>query len=209
MLCDEFGVSRMTARNAVQRLAQEGIVYRVPGRGTFVAHPPMHRQASSLLSFTEEMGRQGRAPASRLLGRRVQNATAAEAAQLQLADGEQVIEIRRLRLADGEPVALERAVLPADAAAALMDADLETRSLHRTLVSAGHRPTAGRASLAAEAAGAVEARILGVRRGAALLVERRLIHDQHGRPLELTESRYAGDRYGLDVAFDVELPGER
>lgn len=206
MLCDEFGVSRMTARNAVQRLAQEGIVYRVPGRGTFVAQPPVRREASSLLSFTEEMRRRGRVPASRVLGRRVRNPTAAEVEQLRLAEGEQVVEIGRLRLADGEPVAHERAVLPAATTAALLDADLETRSLHRTLVSAGHRPTAGRASLAAESARAVEARLLGVRRGAALLVERRLIHDQDGRPLELTESRYAGERYGLDVTFDVEPP---
>ena len=87
----------------------------------------------------------------------------------------------------------------------LEGADLEEGSLFDTLVGAGHVPTAGRASLVAEAATATDARHLGVKRGGPLLVERRLILDQSGRPLELTESRYAADRYTLEVSFDVEL----
>jgi GntR family transcriptional regulator len=87
----------------------------------------------------------------------------------------------------------------------LLDADLETGSLFAVLVEAGRVPTAGRASLVARAAGAADARRLGVSKGSPLLVERRLIIDQRGEPLELTESRYAGDRYALDVSFDVEL----
>jgi GntR family transcriptional regulator len=207
MLCEEFGVSRMTARNAVQRLVQEGIVYRVPGRGTFVAEPPVHRQAGNLLSFTEEMRRRGRVPSSRLLGREVREPGPAEASRLQLAPGEAVLALRRLRVADDEPVAIEEAVFPADKVAALLEsADLEHTSLHDTLVNGGYIPTMGRARLGAEAAGPDDAELLGIREGAPLLVEKRVIHDQDGRPLELCESRYAGDRYGLDVQFDVELP---
>ncbi|TME19902.1 MAG: GntR family transcriptional regulator, partial [Chloroflexi bacterium] len=51
-LCEEFAVSRMTARHAMHRLAQEGLVFRVRGRGTFVGEPPTHRRANSLLSFS-------------------------------------------------------------------------------------------------------------------------------------------------------------
>ncbi len=207
MLCEEFGVSRMTARNAVQRLVQEGIVYRVPGRGTFVAEPPVHRQAGNLLSFTEEMRRRGREPSSRVLSREVREPRPSEASHLQLRPDESVIALRRLRVADDEPVAIEEAVFPAAQVALLLEsADLEHRSLHDTLVQGGHVPTMGRARLGAEAAGAEDAALLGVPEGSPLLVEKRVIHDQDGRPLELCESRYAGDRYGLDVQFDVELP---
>jgi GntR family transcriptional regulator len=206
MLCEEFGVSRMTARNAVQRLTQEGLVYRVPGRGTFVAEPPVHRQAGNLLSFTEEMRRRGRVPSSRLLARDVREPGPAEAARLQLEPGAEVIAVRRLRVADDEPVAIEEAVFPAGIAPLILRADLEHRSLHDTLVEGGHVPTMGRARLGAEAAGPDDAVLLEVPEGSPLLVEKRVIHDQDGNPLELCESRYAGARYGLDVQFDVELP---
>jgi GntR family transcriptional regulator len=205
MLCDEFGVSRMTARNAVQRLTQEGLVYRVPGRGTFVAEPPVHRQAGSLLSFTEEMRRRGRVPSSRLLARDVREPRPAEASRLQLDPGAEVIAVRRVRVADDEPVAIEEAVFPATIAPLIQRADLERRSLHDTLVEGGHVPTMGRARLGAEAAGSDDASLLAVAPGSPLLVEKRVIHDQDGNPLELCESRYAAERYGLDVQFDVEL----
>jgi GntR family transcriptional regulator len=206
MLCEEFGVSRMTARNAVQRLTQEGLVYRVPGRGTFVAEPPVHRQAGNLLSFTEEMRRRGRMPSSRLLAREVREPRPAEASRLQLEPGDEVIAVRRLRVADDEPLAIEEAVFPASIAPLIQRADLEHGSLHDTLVEGGHVPTMGRARLGAEAAGPDDALLLDIAPGSPLLVEKRVIHDQDGRPLELCESRYAGARYGLDVQFDVELP---
>lgn len=206
-LCEEFGVSRMTARNAVQRLVQEGLVYRVPGRGTFVAEGASHRHAGKLVGFSDEMRRVGRAPASRLLDRRVRRATAAEAQRLRLPAGAEVVGLRRVRLADGTPIAVEHAVLPAAAAPVVLGADLERGSLHAALAAAGMVPTAGRGTIVVAAASAEDARLLGVRRGSPLLVERRVISDHAGDPLELTESRYAHDRYAIDVDFVVVGPG--
>ena len=205
-LVEEFGVSRMTARNATQRLAQEGIILRVPGRGTFVAERQPLRQADNLLSFSDEMRRAGRVPSSRLLEHTVRPADELERARLRLAPGASVVAIVRLRLADGVPVAIERASFGAALASGLAAADLDRGSLHRILLDLGHVPSRGRATLAAEAAGTTDAKLLGLKKGDAVLVERRLIEDQHGAPLELTESRYAGDRYGLEVRFVVEPP---
>ena len=202
-LCEEFGVSRMTARGAVMRLVQEGLVYRVPGRGTFVAPARANRTASHILSFSDEMRRRGRRPRSRVVERAVRAATADEARRL--GTGE-VLVLRRVREADGEPVALETAIFPAGRIGTTLGGDLEEVSVFATLAAAGLVPTAGRAAIGAEAATAEDAKLLGVKRGAPLLVERRLIQDQDGAPLELTESRYVASRYGLDVDFDVELP---
>ena len=61
-LVAEFSVSRMTARNAMSHLAEEGLVDRQPGRGTFVAVPPAHRRTNRLLTFSQEMLRRGLTP---------------------------------------------------------------------------------------------------------------------------------------------------
>jgi DNA-binding GntR family transcriptional regulator len=202
-LCEEFGVSRMTARAAVQRLVQDGLVYRVPGRGTFVAASRANRTAGRILSFSDEMRRKGRTPSSRVLERRERAASADEAHRLGVR---RVVVLRRVRLADGSPLALERAIFPANRVSEALETDLERQSLFEVLANTGLVPTSGSAALAAEAATAEDARLLRVRKGAPLLVERRLIRDQDGAPLEWTESRYVGSRYGIDVDFDVELP---
>lgn len=203
-LCREFGVSRMTARNAMQRLVEDGLVERVPGKGTFAAEPPAHRHADRLMAFSHEMERQGRQPSSRLLVREVRLATAAEAGMLELDRPVQVVVVHRLRLADGQPIAVETAVLAPVLSDVVMAADLEHGSLHGALARAGVHLRRGKATITAEAAQAHDAELLAVAVGDPLLVERRVIADARARPIEATESRYPGDRYALDVRFDVD-----
>jgi len=203
-LCAEFGVSRMTARNAMHRLAEDGLIRREPGRGSFVAKPSAHRRTNRLMTFTQEMRRAGRVPSSRLLTRVIRPSSTTEAARLGMPARQPVVHLRRLRLADDQPIALESAVLIGACADAVMTADLAHGSLHETLGRAGFVLSRGTGTIGAASATAEEARLLGIRTGDPLLVENRVIRDDHDRAIEVTVSAYSADRYALEVQFDVE-----
>ena len=164
----------------------------------------MHRNAYRLLAFSHEMERQGREPRSRLLAREIRRATDAEAAQLRIESGSPIAEIRRVRLADEIPMVVENAIIAHEGADVVMQVDLEAGSMHDALSKAGVHLRRGHASITAEPASQEDANLLGVNLGDPLLIERRVIFDLRGRGVEVTESRYAGNRYGLDVRFDVE-----
>jgi GntR family transcriptional regulator len=202
VLAAEFGVARMTVRAALDRLAADGLVERVPGRGTFVRPVPPPRPAATLMSFHDQVRSWGQVPSSRMVESGVRPATTEEAAALGREPGDLVVAIGRVRRAGTTPLALEHACFPPHLAD-LLELDLESGSLHRALRDRGLRPTLGSSTLTAQAAGP-HADLLAVPPTEPLLVETRLIMDQHGDPLERTVSRYVGSRYSLRVTFDVE-----
>ena len=199
-LAARFGVSRMTARQATERLAAEGALYRIPGAGTFVARVPIRRPVSELLSFSEEMRRRGVKPRSRLLVATVRRSSDDEALGLHVRLGDRVVHVRRVRLAGDLPIAVQDAVLPLSCAAVL-DGDLEAGSLHDALRTIGTIPTSAVGGLGAAAADVEQARLLELAPNWPLLVEHLTVFDQDGRPIEFAETSYAGGRY----VFDIEL----
>ncbi|MET7419698.1 GntR family transcriptional regulator [Dactylosporangium sp. NPDC005555] len=205
VLAEEFGVARMTMRAALNALEADGLIERIQGRGTYVRQRPAQRAAGTLMSFQDQVRSWGRTPSSRVVEAEVRAASADEAAALRLtAAAPRVVSIVRVRMADGTPLAVEYAAFPAHLTA-LLDADLEGGSLHRALNDLGLRPTLGSSTLTAQPAGPDGDR-LNVPAAEPLLVETRLIVDQHSAPLEYTVSRYVGSRYALRVTFDVQPP---
>lgn len=111
-LMDIFHVSRNTAKKAIEELVQEGSLYRVQGKGTFVSRPKFEQSLSGFYSFSRVLREKGLHPTDRVL--EVKEVTPSESVRigLQLAPGENVIEMKRLRCANDEPIILESSFMP-------------------------------------------------------------------------------------------------
>jgi GntR family transcriptional regulator len=205
-LAQRFGVSRMTARQAMQNLAQEGLVSRRRGSGSYIAQRPLHRREGMLMSFTDDMRRRGMVASSRLLDAMLRPATAADLEALRLPEAARVVAISRIRLADEVPIAIERAALPAECAGVLAE-DLESGSLHESLHRRGWTPALARSWIGARVAAPAEARMLDMPSRGALLVERRIIYNHDNQPFEHTETAYVAERYVIDALFAASAPG--
>ena len=199
-LCERFDVSRMTARQAVQTVVNEGLVYRTRGHGTFRSRRRVHRLLGSPLSFTENMRRRGLAASSKVLAFEEIEPSDDDRAALTIGDRDRAVLLERLRFADGEPMALERAVI-SPACRAILDADLSATSLHEVFEDLGHSPARAHATVSARRATKRERDLLGLGSQGVVLSERRVIADQDGLPLEHTETLYAADRYEFDVVL--------
>jgi GntR family transcriptional regulator len=198
-LADHYGLARMTVRTEVDRLVAEGIVYRVHGRGSFVAEPRV-AQAGSFSSFSEDMRARGMTPGSIVRAQALVEAGSFLAGSLEVAPGAPVAEIERLRTADGNPLALERVHLPVDRLPGIAEADFEHASLFELLRQRyAIELTGAEQRVVAVAIDAGDALLLGVQSGAAGLLFHTLARDRRGTPAFHATSLYRGDRYEIDL----------
>ena len=190
-LAQDFRVSRITVRKALDALVADGLLVRRQGAGTFVAGR-VEKQFAKLSSFTEDMAARGRAVTSKWLIRADGAVSPDESMTLGLSPGAAVYRFHRIRLADGMPMAIERSTIPGFA---LAGAEAVAESLYDALEAAGNRPVRALQRLRAVLFDADQAALLGMEQGAAgLFIERRGFLED-GRAIEATQSWYRGDAY--------------
>ncbi len=196
-LCERYGVSRMTARQAVMELVNEGLLYRVQGLGTFVAEAKVHQETRRLTSFTEDMRKRGMEPSSEVLGVDEESAGPVVARMLRIDAGARIVRVRRVRHADGRPMALETSHLLYEKAKGIIGVDLSGRSLYEELSKAGVSIADAEQSYEAVLVNEAESEHLGVPVGSPALLIERLTFDAQERPFEYVKSVYRGDRYRI------------
>ena len=195
-LVRDFGVSRTTARRALDELRREGLVRREPGRGTFLASPRLRSNLAHLYSFSEEIERWGYTPGARLLERREILADEKVAARLDLEPGERVLFVRRLRLADERPIFVCDSHLPITRFPALRDADYGAVSLRRLLEeTTGSEMARAHQWMGAATAAKDVAEMLEIEPGVPVLRIERVTFATGEQPIELVEAFFHPERY--------------
>ena len=193
-LAARYGVARMTIRQAVGALASEGAVVRRQGLGTFATDRRPTRTTDLLMSFTEEMRRQGRQVQTRLINAAIEQPPSAARTALQLGQSAAAVTVRRVRLVDGCPILVQHSWLPYARFAGL-DADpLLDGSLYAMLEAHyGVRIVRAKQAFDAEAADESDAMALGLR--------------PHEPVLRITRTTYDSSNLVVEFAISAMRPG--
>lgn len=196
-LASEYGVSRMTARAAVNLLVQRGYVERRNGSGTFVASPKVELDLSVVAGFSGRVLRHGIMPGARVIEARTARAdelNASVAVALEMPGEEQVHVLVRTRTGNEDLLALEESYFPARYCPDLLHHEL-TGSIYALLQSkCGLELAHLRQNLEVTQLSASAAEVLATHPDAPALRVTRITWDAHDRPIEFAIDLYRGDR---------------
>ncbi|WP_417531796.1 GntR family transcriptional regulator [Marinobacter lipolyticus] len=197
-----FGVSRITIRQALRDLHNEGLVFSAQGKGTFVSKPKAVQNVQRLEGFGEAMAAQGYEASARVLSIQQLKAPKAVAAALDLQSGDEVIEVKRVRYLNRSPVCIENSYFPMDVGRQMFSLDL-SGDIFPMLENLFGIPLGGAdISLDAILADDEAQQYLNLKTGEAILRVERLTHNRDGRPIDFEYLCYRGDSFKYQFRID-------
>lgn len=200
-LCQTYGVSRTTARKALDDLTREGLFYRVQGKGTFVAQSKVsERFAQHTVGFYEDMVSRGYNVRTDVREQVVIDAPGHIAGKLNLMTGESVVKLVRVRYIASEPILISTTYLPHRMCPGLEREDLSDTSLYAVLRERyGIIPARGTRTIGAASSTEEEAALLGIAATVPLLVLTTTMYDMREQPIEYGFARHRADRSEIEI----------
>jgi DNA-binding GntR family transcriptional regulator len=196
-LADRFGLSRPTLRKAIEELVAKGLLVRKRGVGTQVVQGQLQRPVE-LSSLFDDLTKSHQRPTTRVVSCGTVAADESVGTALGVAVGDPVLAIERVRFARDEPLAIMHNWLPVDIGDLTSDA-LAQHGLYELMRARGVHMRIANQRIGAAPATLAQARLLGVRKGAALLTMERRTYDDTGRPVELGRHVYLAETYTFEI----------
>jgi GntR family transcriptional regulator len=206
-LVDTYGVSRTTARRALDELRRQGIVERQPGKGTFVLQPRLHAAIPHLHSITDEIEHLGHRAGTVLLSVDRVEADDRQAALLEVEVGQPALVVLRIRTADDRPVCLSESTFNIQRFPQLENADFGQAMYPQLERLTGVPLSRATQWLSSVAARKEVARHLRVKTGSPLLRLERAVYLEGGIPVETVDAYFHGGLYKHYNEFE-RLPAD-
>jgi len=194
---EKYNVSRITVRNAIAELVDEGYLIRKQGKGTFVNRRKMEREIITFLSFTMACKEKGVKPSSKLLKREVIEPSAEDFEALELGEQDRIIHIQRIRFADDEPIMIENNYFSYEKYNYLMDEELETSLYELLSVKYDIHPCRSKSTIEITRAGEAEVTYLNMVKGTPMFVIAATAYDRENRPVHRSEQIIVAEKFKI------------
>jgi GntR family transcriptional regulator len=201
-LIEQYQVSQITVRQALQRLTTEGVIRKVQGKGTFVTEPKIRQEVDTLISLETRFAQEGIVIENTLLEALLVYPTQIYYRELRLPPGSQAFRVRRLKRIKGEVLGLETRLFPPNFRDTLSKEGLSNEGLIDILKK--HPETeVHRIEYRTRAAAVLEleAEMLGVSPGSSVLVHHGVFYNQQNKPVMAGRIVYVADK--LELSYEV------
>lgn len=201
-MCAEFGISRMTLRSVITELVRDGRLYRIQGKGTFVAGPKITANTGAYIGIREQLEQQGYEVKTTLLGVDNTIPDASVAKMFGLGSEERVYVIRRLRYVKNEPISLNTSFIPVKYCPGLEKQDFCNEQLCNILSqNYGFVRKSVKETLESVVATNEESATLDIRRGYPLLLLCDRIYNVEDRLFEYSKVVFRGDKIQISLQY--------
>ena len=199
-----YSVSRMTARAVITQLVNEGLLYRVQGKGTFVAEPKIPARSLAYMGVRAQLERMGYQTSTRLTHFEIIKANLYLADTLKRTPEEDIIFIERVRSVKDSPISIHRSYLPKALCPTLNEEYLESEQLCVIIEAQfGLKATLVTESLESVLATEEEAALLEIDRRFPLLMLEDLNKTEAGEIFEYSKVLFRGDKVKLHFEYDT------
>lgn len=201
-LAQQYGLSRMTVRSVITELVRDGLLYRVQGKGTFVAPEKLDVNAAGFSNFREQVLAKGHNCETTIISCETVKSTSYLRSCLGLPESErELFHVYRLTSVDGEPTCIRKAFITMDAARFVTAQRLETIPLFSQMEYNGYKTVRIEENIRTDFPTDSDSKLMGIGKWHPLLIVSDIHKGSNGRPFVLNEYAFRGEKVTVNVEF--------
>lgn len=200
-LAKTYGINRLTVRNAIDALVQEGLLIRVQGKGIFVVGDKMDRDLDYLGGFNQTMRDKNKIPKTKIVSKAMRKAEDKYSRIFGVKPDEDIYYIKRICYADDETMSLEEVYIPHYIVPKLDGIDLLVFTIYEVYDFYGIKLKQAKQTLDIAKLNQNDARMLGIDMTQPVFLFECISYDDEDRVIEFARTYTRCDKCDFTVRF--------